>query len=653
MLNRFPFIDRDIHIKILALLSFEDLLNVLMVSTHFPPLMENIFKLKLRNEYPAQFFIVEQQSKPPKFSWKKKFYKIAWKYNNTQFKCNADLFESVKVHDFERFKMYIEGSVRDVSKKTYACQIIEDIFSRDFDHIPLMAWAGNDKQFHDYFFSWLEKDCTSEEEKGRYLIGLIVSNKPHEEIEAFINTGVDINYRVPPAYQVPLAYAVAAGNFPMVQFLWEKGANIQEQAVYLAMVGLNGNNSAMLDFLLHKAIEFNFPVEQVFLTVIHTNNIKLLRQLLVHPRFIPTQAKLCEYLHAAIACRDGKIDAVKLLLEKGADINYRMPSREDKSRDLSVLEIAVCFSKFRIANYLLPLMNLEITQTNLNRFLLDIAELAIFDHILRRKEFNSRHMFIFLENLLNHGLMFDKKILHKFANTHFAKTIEFLLDKAIDKYTVVELSQVLPHFVRNDTQRNHENIVEILLKRGANIDLIEKKWEQSLNLLSFALRNEKTLLLLLRYSKNINLNATFDTSWHRAPLMPAAVEHYTAGAVEILLRFGAKLEIVDVQGRTPLQIAITRGDVEIIRVIAIQMLKNYCEKSKPSCFASMWCGSSQRRKNQAARTLLTVMTDDAFSRSLLIPYEAELFEGELGEIARLLGLKKEDLELVSIIQNTK
>jgi len=155
-----------------------------------------------------------------------------------------------------------------------------------------------------------------------------------------------------------------------------------------------------------------------------------------------------------------------------------------------------------------------------------------------------------------HAETVDGAILVKAAIEGHLEIVEKLLDAGADVNAMGsvganELTSIFAATIADD-----EEIVELLIAHGADIDLPAIEGDTPLSIAAGSFPNFETVSLLLENGANIDhQNDSGETALHRAVYAGTLSNSFDTEIVLSLIEHGAALDIEDEQGRTPLDIA--------------------------------------------------------------------------------------------------
>lgn len=247
------------------------------------------------------------------------------------------------------------------------------------------------------------------------------------------------------------------------------------------------------------------------------------------------------------ACKNGNTEAVRLLLDKGADINEVDP----------------------VKGYFPLLLASQNGHTEVVRLLLD--KKANVNEINKKSG-----TFPLLQASHNGHAEVVKLLLDKGADLNVVdktgdfllllasrqghlEIVKLLLEKEADLNAVDPVKGTFPLFLAS--QNGHTEVVRLLLGKGADINMIDKRGSSSLNIACGYGQVEVVKVLL---NKGANVNEKHRTG--SSPLLQA-IANSKIGVVRLLLDKGADVNVVDNKGSSALTMASIKGDTEIVKLL--------------------------------------------------------------------------------------
>ncbi|KAM0511528.1 hypothetical protein ACHAPE_009781 [Trichoderma viride] len=379
-------------------------------------------------------------------------------------------------------------------------------------------------------------------------------------------------------WDCPLRDAVAKGRLPIVKLLLDHGANIRdpmilgtaafhgcdEIAELLLDHGANPNATCESKTALLTAVEmgqestFTLLLQRgadifapgaagsaLFYVVDGVGCIKILEKLL-DLGFGKYQALGDSGVAQLRAAELGRLDAVKLFIERGVDVNLA----DKKGR--TALHWAAVRDNFEMVQYLLKQgASLEIRDDEGYTPALYAAMNGIKSIV---------------ETLLDHGADLEyadqrgRTMLSWAASSGCERTTQLLLDRGASIETVDKEGRT-PLFLAADV--NHVKTVKVLIDRGANVNCTDG--ELSPLLFAAGHGNSQMVGLLLK----AGASTKFTTPREQTPLILAVMSRGASAfeSVCTLLDHGANMEATDKYGKTALHCAVSKGE-KFLRLLA-------------------------------------------------------------------------------------
>lgn len=369
----------------------------------------------------------------------------------------------------------------------------------------------------------------------------------------------------------PFHLAVYAGDFDAVKSLVAQGIDINE----LDKVGFNAlhyavkrQNTQMIEFLIKKGINVNAAslrnhTTPLLLAVFKCNKdiVELLLKHGADVNIVNKNSRSPLY----IACMTGNKDIVELLLKLGADVN-----KADCGGG-TPLYVATCKGHTDCVRIMLNYnanVDLATYASNNSPILIaaaygfsEITKLLINETDQLDKPDSEGKTPLMLSSLNGYGYITNILLNTGKLNLNAA-------DK--ENYTVIYYA----------VQSNNSNIIELLIKNGADIRCIHTTNRTPLH---WAVLNRtwKSLSTLLKYDADINAK---DRNM-KTPLHYAAQEGYIEGIKILVKRYESMridINTVEIKGRTPLHLAAMRGHLEAVKYLvkhgADPLLKDLSQK---------------------------------------------------------------------------
>ena len=287
------------------------------------------------------------------------------------------------------------------------------------------------------------------------------------------------------------------------------------------------------------------------------------------------------------AVQQNDVDAVKSLLNKGANINAKNSVGEtlliisiehkckeitnlllQKGADVNIKQNTYTMTEDQLPSYLKQFISKPAKTIIVGgRSALHLAvfkdDMDLIDTLLA-KGANIDAVDAQGETPLSHAVIdgqieIIKLLLSKGANVNI-KNHEFGM-------TPLHLAVIIPFDCKTE-------IINLLLEHGADIDAVTNKGDTAIQYAAnyFAANHSEIVKLLISKGANVNIQNAYG-----ATLLHSASRKGDSSLVKILLSNGAKPNIKDNDGKTPLDIAIKEGHSEIVII-----LKEHGVKRVPS-----------------------------------------------------------------------
>ena len=308
-----------------------------------------------------------------------------------------------------------------------------------------------------------------------------------------------------------------------------------------------------------------------------------------------------------IAARYGDIVSMRLLMEKGADLNFVCPSDLD-----TPLSNAIRSSSMEAVQLLLE-KNVSIISGFEKAGPRNSLQLAI----------ESKQCKI-VDILLKYGAKIDEKDTQGETPLHWAvrKNDVHTANSLLKNGAAINEKDMKGKTPLHQAVRQEDmDVVNILLRNGAAIDVKDIKGSTPL-LLSSRSRNPAITKLLLAQGAAVDVQ---DNEGHTA--LSNAIDCDNAVTVALLLTNGASVDMQGRNGRTPLSIATRTSNVEIVRIL-LQHGADICQKDEDGMMALDFAQES----------------DDDCIRLLISHLNSDQLMGVLGERALFASLRLSNTE---------
>jgi len=400
-------------------------------------------------------------------------------------------------------------------------------------------------------------DVRSQTQGGYTALHYAVAGNHREVAELLLAKGADVNTE--PGKQTPLHWAIGRQHKDMIAWLLARGANP------------NADGGDYWGTPLHWAVWW-WDVDSALLLVSHGGDIHLRTQKYPHSPLFDTvvhgnpamaealvtkagDTKAAKWapLHAAAASGDRQ--AVEDLLAKGADVNAK------SELGASALHTAAVYGHKQIAELLIE-KGADVNATA-ERSLWDEGMTALHGSCIKGQKGVA-------ELLIARGADVNAKTKNGYTPLHIAATgghkdvAEVLIAKGADVNAKDNYGRPPLSLAKN---RSRTEVVELLRKYGAKDESSaganSAKPTKSLHQAAADGDIEQVKLLI---RNGADVNATVGKR-AKTPLIDA-VSYGHADIVEVLLANGAKVDMADNLGRTPLIHAlVTRDSIETVRAL--------------------------------------------------------------------------------------
>jgi ankyrin repeat protein len=322
----------------------------------------------------------------------------------------------------------------------------------------------------------------------------------------------------------PLESAVSLDSTELVRALLSHGANVnQPSAVEPGSVLQFAKSPGMVDLLIHSGVDVNngSPLE----SAIDHRNTAVLAALINHGANVNSSAKWPAYSILMRAVRIGDIDAVTLLLQKGADVNYATSNGQTAlsiANDPGITALLTSHGAKRAAPRTAQVQNVYYNPSP-NGQLTNALTFAVQRHDV---------------DAVKAALAADPALINKADNSGL---------------TPIDL--LLRSYYQEDTTAFQ--ICQILISSGADLKSRDQAGDTPLH---YAARSGSASAVQLLLDRGAPVNATNNNG--DTPLFGAQ-----PGAVSALISHGADFQIVDKLGITPLLAAARSGAVASVTTL--------------------------------------------------------------------------------------
>ncbi len=364
-----------------------------------------------------------------------------------------------------------------------------------------------------------------------------------------------INPNISGSYgKTALTFFAEEGDFGMVKYLVEKGANDIERALEIALKNEHDKISNYLQPLVKSILEQKKAIEKLYNDLaINTQTREVTDERLLvfahalmvtFPKVNTCIKEVQKALFAAVRKED--LDILKYLI--GNSINLEVRNEEKNTPLLSIFS---------------PINNLEIS-----KYLIDHGA-----NVNAKDERGKTRLIIDAGNdneenvkyLISHGADVNVKTAEGKTALHLAAAKAY---ENIVKYLVDHGADVNVKSNNGDTPLHHaaanasENIVKYLVDHGADVNVKDNNGQMALHLAAYWGR-ENIVKYLIDHKADINAQ---DKKYRRTPLHQAAARG-RENIVKYLVEHGAKVNVKNNIGKTALDLASKNGHENIIKYL--------------------------------------------------------------------------------------
>ena len=425
-------------------------------------------------------------------------------------------------------------------------------------------------------------------------------------VTLFLRAGMNPNDEIPWKNQTALKHAAKNGNLDLVKTLIDNGADIEEGMRCAA----NYHQRKILDWMLKKN-PGQVAINSSLHAAVGTEATDIVRMLLdkgadinfvneSNDGFIsisPNTSVLME----ALSGRNPDIEEVRLLLSKGADVNLKVDNEEQPSA-------------------------LFVAATRNNADLVDLLLTHDADVNVKNKyESTPLH-----EAIANSRHDEDDEGKHQSL-----KIVQSLLDKGADFNSVGRLAQ-LPPLTLAITESSPPQIVLLLIERGANINA---QSEYKVTALMAAINRGDIDIIKTLLVKGAEVNAQ-DKNGDSALLRPAPSRDKKNEILQLLLSNGADPRLVDNNGRNVLMKASDLEEDVIKRLIKSGAQVNAVDENG-------WTALMHAVKNDST---VRYYRNDKYIRKLLSLGADTTIKNKMGETALAIATQHNNKEMMYLLE---
>ncbi|ULL16375.1 ankyrin repeat domain-containing protein [Paenibacillus sp. H1-7] len=196
------------------------------------------------------------------------------------------------------------------------------------------------------------------------LIYLLIQEENIEELQKLITTGWNINKHIKTKYGIefPLYTSISNRKYQVAKFLIEHGADLNEPENPPIHMAARDGNVDLISLLVNRGADVNIVSNRGYTTIEAATSPKNKYDVLEH--LIKLGIRVDEFGGKALrsSAMSGDKNIVELLINHGADINYNQIDQVHTSGS-TPLEVAVQFNKVDVAKLLLE-KHAEVTITD-------------------------------------------------------------------------------------------------------------------------------------------------------------------------------------------------------------------------------------------------------------------------------------------------
>lgn len=378
--------------------------------------------------------------------------------------------------------------------------------------------------------------------------------------KVLIEHGADVNYRKP-GQETPLTYACMYGHLEIVELLLNAGADVNKQGgynrtplMYAAAYADQPKFKKMLKLLLEKGADPNLKTEaddNALMEILWKEKVdpEAVQLLIDHGLDIEFMSR--KYYHVTALMRAanlGHFEAVKVLIEKGANISIRSKGNE------TALSNAIQSSKknkSQIIKYLID-HGADVNDTtsygdtSLIRACED-GEIELIKYLIAKGAD------------INQKGSLGATPLHEAARNGHLEIVKLLIENGAE-ISAKGYGNETPLF--KAARGGYLQIMKLFLENGADI---EAKDSRDNTPLMFAAWEGKTQAIELLLDQGAEIHAKNNLNWNA--LMQACEQGHHEAA-HLLIERGSDLDVVEKEhGMTPLMVAAHVGSEEIVKVL--------------------------------------------------------------------------------------
>ncbi|XP_071111355.1 serine/threonine-protein phosphatase 6 regulatory ankyrin repeat subunit C-like [Haliotis cracherodii] len=345
--------------------------------------------------------------------------------------------------------------------------------------------------------------------------------------------GTDINCK-DKIGRTPVMWAAGNGHKEVVEILVSKGAKV-------SIVDKFGNN------ILHSAGR--------------GGDVEVVQYVLSHDMVDINGRGSCRRTPVMLAAEKGHIEIVKLLVDKGGDMSLVGKRHEN------ILHLACLCGQIEVVKYVLSQDIVDINSRGRKR------KTPV---MLAARNGHKEVVELLVKKGANLSLAYNaagSNVLHLACFNGHVDVVKYLLSQNAVDVNSRGWKQRTP--VMRAAHSGNKEVVELLVNKGADLSLLNKKGSNILHLVCQWGELEVVKYILLQNTVEINSRGYKK----RTPMMWAAVKGHKE-VVELLVNKGADASLVDKRGNNILHLACQMGQMEVVKYIVSKVIVDVNAKNK-------------------------------------------------------------------------
>ncbi|XP_067660925.1 ankyrin repeat domain-containing protein 50-like [Haliotis asinina] len=323
-----------------------------------------------------------------------------------------------------------------------------------------------------------------------------------------------------------------------------------------------------------------------------------------------------------LAAGGGHREVVKLLVSKGA--NIKLVDRFG----INILHSACLGGDVEVVKYVLSQNMLDINSR------VKCGRTAV---MLAAGNGNKDLVQLFVDKGADVSLL-DKtgdNILHCACRGGGAEVLKYILSKDMVDINSLGHRKRTPVIVA--AERGHEEVVELLVKHGADLSLSKRSGGNILHHVC-----QRGHYKLVKYVLSLNMVDINSRWWmKRTPVMVAA-RYGHKEVVELLVNHGANLLLSDIRGNNILQLACTAGHIDVVKYIISLNSVNINSRGWKGRTPVM--GAAEQGHKEVVELLVNHGVDLSLSENVWNILQKACYRGQLDLVKYVLSLNSVDIK---------